>query len=168
LRPLVVFGYLNLTPISRPEFEATTVYFGNEPAGTVADFEHTLPTPGDEASYSDHFMYEYGYRLDENHPQLTALSNAVQRLHNAGIKTLCYVTPIDFKRGQRVAGTDFVTQVQKNIELINRVLSHAGSPPHDWSQRLSADAFGYGDRIHEHLNETARAELVDSLINLLN
>ena len=168
LRPLVVFGYLNLAPLSRPEFEATTVFFGNEPAGTVADFERSLPTPGDDASYSDHFMYEYGYRLDENHPQLAALSDAVQRLNDAGIKTLCYVTPIDFERGKRVVGTDFVTQVEENIELIKRVLSRAGSPPYDWSQRLSSNAFGYGDRIHEHLKETARAELVDSLINLLN
>lgn len=168
LRPLAVFGYLDLAPISQGEYESTPVYFGDDPSGTVGEYERSLPAMGDDASYSSHFMYEYGYSLREDHPQLVALSDAVQRLRAAGIDTVCYVMPIDFERGERVVGAEFAARVQGNVEIIERVLDRAGSTPHDWSRRLDSDAFGYGVRIHEHLDETARAELVDSLVALLN
>lgn len=168
LRPLAVFGYLDLAPVSQAEYEATPVHLDGEPSGTVGDYERRLPSAGDDSSYSAHFMYEYGYSLAEDHPQLVALADAVRRLRAAGIETVCYVTPIDFEHGERVAGPEFAAVVQRNVETIKRVLGRAGSPPHDWSRRMDSAAFGYEDRIHEHLDETARAELVDSLVDILS
>ena len=168
LRPLAVFGYLDLAPVSQAEYEATPVYLDGEATGTVGDYEKRLPTIGDDSSYSAHFMYEYGYSLTEDHPQLVALADAVRQLRAAGIETVCYVTPIDFEHGERVAGAEFAAVVQRNVETIERVLGRADSTPHDWSRRMDSAAFGYEDRIHEHLNETARAELVGSLVDILS
>jgi len=168
LRPLVVFGYLDLVPISPSEYESTPVVFGESAAGTVSDYQQVLPRPGDDSSYSAHFMFEYGYSLSEDHPQLVALSDAVKQLRSAGIETISYVTPIDFERGEAVVGAAFATRVRENVETLQRVLTRAGSAPYDWSRRMDSDAFDYGVRIQEHLDETARTEIKDSLVELLS
>ena len=76
-------------------------------------------------------------------------------------------TPIDFERGGQVVGDKFLAQVEANVEIIERVLTRAGSTPHDWSRRLGSEVFGYGARIHEHLDEPARADLARILVDLL-
>lgn len=168
LKPLTVFRYVDVAPISREEFEATVVYFGENAAGHVRDYEGSWDGESPEAYFQGQFIYRYAYPLSKEHRKLEALVRTVRNLHGAGIEPIVYITPLDHASGERWVGEEFLVQLEANVRLVMEVFAAEGVEVIDLSRSLGADAFCYEGEVHEHLDEGGREFVAEELVSALN
>lgn len=163
LRPLTVFRAVDLTPISQEDYLKTPVYVGDALAGEVRDFETMGRDVDADVFYERQFAYLYQYPLNRDHPKLVALIRAIESLQAQDILPLLYITPIDYRTGEKYAGDAFAEQVAENVSLIRTVLAETGLQVLDLSRLLGPEAFCYQREVHEHLRAGGRKMVAERI-----
>ena len=141
-KPLTVFK-LNRLRLSRYDYLHTKVYMGDRDVGLVRDFDNP-----DYAEFSDENMrrklaFRYMYPLAEDHRFIRSMRDIVRLSRAAGIEPVFYITPIDCETGVRYLGAGFTAQAEKNVALIQRVLSAEGVQALDLSRSLGTRDFSW-------------------------
>ncbi|MFN2242025.1 MAG: lipase family protein [Anaerolineae bacterium] len=178
-RPLAIFGAFR-SPITQATFLDTTVYNGDTPLGTVADFERlteqdalgehqrntefayhdVLPSEEDAEAMAQALIYRYMTRLTPDHRQLQAMREIARLGDEAGVRVLFYVTPVNYQQGQRFVGDAFRAVLREKIGLVQSVL---GDETHAALLNLGFDleAFAFVDM--EHLREAGKTYVAEQL-----
>ena len=137
--------------------------------GQFAELIESTPMTDDERFYRKQqiFIYHYTHPLKSDHPKLKALQDSLGLLRKMGIKTLVYLTPINFEAGKKYVGEEFSAQVRKNVELLENVITpwmEDGQVQFcDWSAAFSPDYFFNKDLATEHYRESGRQELAGKI-----
>jgi len=178
-RPLAILGAFR-SPISQAVFLNTTVYNGDTPIGTVADFERlteqdalgehqrntefayhdVLPSEDDAAAMAQALIYRYMTGLTPDQRQLRAMREIARLGDEAGVQVLFYVTPVNYQQGQRFVGDAFRTALREKVDLVQSVL---GGEPNASLLDLSFDleAFAFVDM--EHMREAGKTYVAEQL-----
>jgi hypothetical protein len=153
-------------------FDSTSVDYPNSEYKTLGEFRELVASkPADEAQsffrLSQIFLFHYMHPLVQNHPLLQALDDILQKLTLMEIKTIIYITPINYQAGLRFTGKDFLSRVALNIKMIYESVARSKADGkidyRDYSTLLSSECFFSLDNATEHLNERGRKILVEQL-----
>lgn len=154
---------------------ATPVYYPETGLKTVGYFRNIIDTkPENEAQRTlrlqNIFRFHYMHELVASHRKIRALSDIIRLLNGLGVHVIAYVTPINWRAGEKYAGNMFVARVKSNVRLIKSKIDSAclGSMTTfaDFSLLLDSDCFFGEDNSTEHLNEKGREILSDHLKEL--
>jgi acetyl esterase/lipase len=170
-RPLEIFGFYRPS-ISRETFLGATIYLGDEPVGTVRDFEgaleqdaatagqgdagfvyhDALPSAEDKEALRQALIYRYMARLKTDQRQLRAMLEIAELGRDSDVEILFYITPINHQQGQRFLGESFVETLDQNAALVKSLVDGREAMVLDMSTDL--EAFAFVDM--EHLRETGK------------
>jgi hypothetical protein len=113
------------------------------------------------------FIYHYLYNLQKEHRKIIYFQRICSLMDKLHVKTFLYFTPINFKAGEKFVGAHFTEKVSKNIEIIKSSIQYPKNNNvlllKDYSFLLSPDKFFNEANPTEHLNESGRAILADSI-----
>ena len=178
-RSLEILGAFQ-SPISQAAFLNTTVYNGDTPVGTVADFERlteqdalgelqrntefayhdVLPSEDDAEAMGQALIYRYMTGMQEDHRQLRAMREIARLGDGANVDILFYITPINYQQGQRFVGDAFRTSLRDKIDRVQSVLAdESGATLLDLGFDL--EAFAFVDM--EHLREAGKTYVAEQL-----
>ena len=176
-RPLEIFGFYEPS-ISQETFLNTTVYRGDEPVGTVRDFESVsdqdgsagqgdagfvyhdaLPSTEDEEALRQALIYRYMYRLRAGQRQLQAMLEIAELGRAADVEIVFYVTPINYQQGERFLGEAFLETLNENVALVQLLAQYHRTTVLDLSTGL--EAFSFVDM--EHLRERGKEYVATQL-----
>jgi len=113
-------------------------------------------------------IFHYSYPLIPQHRKVIALDQILNTLYEHRIKLLIYLTPINFRAGERLVGPGFGSQLAENVEVLsNLIASHArpGLKFADWSCSFDSSYFFSEDLATEHINQNGRLELARMITN---
>ena len=126
------------------------------------------------------FIYHYLNILRHNHHQLRSLKKLIELLFKMNVFTVIYLTPINYQAGVRLIGEEFTRIVSKNIAVIKQVITkdHENQSSNivlkkpgllfvDWSMTLSDSFFFHENEATEHLNESGRIKLANTILDLV-
>ncbi len=180
LRPLEILGAL-APEISQDTFLNATVYNGDTPVGTVADFEElggsasseraggggfvyhdALPSEDDAEALQKTLIYYYMHGLKENHRKLQAMLETAELLTENDIDVIFYITPINYERGEKYLSSTFSERFVENTDLVKSLLTEDRLP------NLSVLNFVFGLEAYafvdmEHLRETGKTYVAEQL-----
>lgn len=109
------------------------------------------------------FIFHYLHLLVSNHPKLVALSECIELLHDMDIKTVVYITPINWQAGEKYVGAEFVEKIKSNVKCVLDIVSASLNKDtlsfFDFSMLLDSDCFFSEDNATEHLNQKGRGIL---------
>lgn len=176
-RPLEILGFYE-PPIDQKIFLDTPVYRGDEPVGTVRDFEDTvepdaktaqgdtgfvyhdaLPSDEDEEAVRQALIYRYMYRLKPGQRQLQAAFEIAELARDTDVQVLFYITPINVQQGERFLGEPFVETLNENAALVESLVEYREARILDLSTDL--EAFAFVDM--EHLREVGKEHVATRL-----
>ncbi|MCK6624027.1 MAG: alpha/beta fold hydrolase [Anaerolineae bacterium] len=172
------FGLFD-SPISQADFQATTVFNGDQPVGEVAEFEellkatapeaeddstdfayHTnLPSEDEVEALKKTLIYYYMPGLDYHHRKLQSLKATSRLLTDNGIKPIFYITPINYELGERHLGQRFHRQLAENTGVVERVLRRKGVDV--LNLVFDLEAYNFVDT--EHLTENGKTYIAKVL-----
>jgi dienelactone hydrolase len=178
-RSLEILGAFQ-SPISQAAFLNTTVYNGDTPVGTVADFERlteqdalgelqrstefayhdVLPSEDDAGAMGQALIYRYMSGLKEDHRQLRAMREIARLGDRADVAILFYITPINYQQGQRFVGDAFRTSLRGKIDRVQSVLADERDTPL-LDLGFDLEAFAFVDM--EHLREGGKTYVAEQL-----
>jgi acetyl esterase/lipase len=183
-RPLEIFGYYKPS-ISQETFLNATVYRGDEPVGTVRDFEgivdqdavaeqgdagfvyhDALPSSEDEDALRQALIYRYMYRLRPDQRQLQALLEIAELGHDSDVEIVFYVTPINYQQGERFLGETFPETLNENVALVKSLVEDRQAIVLDVSRDLEAFAFVDMEHLREAGKEYVSAQLAAAIRSL--
>lgn len=173
LKFLININLFNLIPISKSQFYNTPVYSGGELIGTMKDFEGSEYKNYTESHQNNIILVSYTYTLSKNHRKLKAFEEIADLLSSNNIKTIFYLTPVDYETIEKYAGSLAKNQMSQNIDLIKNSLSEKPVILLDLAFKLPTSEFGWRDSmyVNEHLNQNGRqfiaSELAASVIDSL-
>lgn len=154
-------------PISRAKFNRSPVYCGTELVGCVRDFENGSYDEATPERTRNKFTFHYMYELGRDHEKLTALVRIAQKLQDARINAVFYITPIDVETGERLLPGRFRTQVAANINVILNELKPFQMPVIDLAFALPPQHFDWHRYPNEHLCASGRAFVAGILADSL-
>ncbi len=164
------------TPELFKSFDAFPVDYPNSEFSTVGQFRKLIASkPADEAQKTFRlkqiFIFHYMYILLSDHPLIRDMNYVLQKLSQMDIGVLLIVTPINYQAGMRFVGSDFLSRVELNVQVIfERINSFQGErKPYfmDYSKLLSSKHFFHPADATEHLNQTGRTLLSERLASMV-
>ena len=181
-RPLEIFG-LYKPSISQETFLGATVYLGDEPVGTVRDFEgavaqdaatagqgdagfvyhDALPSAEDTEALRQALIYRYMARLKRDQRQLRAMLEIAELGRDNDVEILFYITPLNHQQGQRLLGESFVETLDQNVALVKSLADGREAMLLDMSTDLEAFAFVDMEHMREVGKEHVAAELAAAI-----
>lgn len=164
-RPLAIFGAINLNTVKRPEYLQLPVYYGKEKIGVVSDFDNSNSNATTTENLRNLYIFEFMYNLDKNHRQLKELDNIIDLTNKSGIKLYVYITPIDFKNGERYVGADLAKQITANAQTVCSILEEKNLPCLNLSLSLDSSYFSHLIYPNEHVNEKGRRFIAEQINN---
>lgn len=168
LRPLIVFNYIDLIPITQEEYEKFPMVIEGEVRGTAANFGGSLEDyDSEDAYFRDHFLSIYGETLVAEHRKLQGIVQSVRVLKEHGIRPIVYITPLDYQSADRYAGPLLLERVDKNSAIVEDCLRAEGVEVINLSRALPSDSFCYDTMVHEHLDQQGREFVSDVLVRAL-
>lgn len=153
-------------------FDATPVEFSLSPLDRIAQFRlliNATPTTEEQRKFrlQQIFIFHYAYRLMRNHRKIMALENILKLLQHKRIPCLVYITPLNIDAGVRLVGEEFSTVLRENVRMVSSVvgeyLADERSVFMDWSETMRSESFFHADNATEHLNESGRKMLAESI-----
>ena len=153
-------------------FDATPVEFAMSPFDRIAQFRllvNASPATEEQRRFRlrQIFIFHYTNRLVRRHRKLTALENILKLLQEKQIPFLAYVTPLNVDAGVRLVGAEFLTALHENVNMVSSLvgenLTNRQSIFMDWSEAMRSDCFFHADNATEHLNESGRKLLAESI-----
>jgi hypothetical protein len=154
-------------PISRTAFEKSPVYCGTEVMGCVREFENPSYEHVTPEATRNKFIFHYMYELQPEHDKLAAFVRIAQKLRDARITAVFYITPIDVETGERFLPGQFREQVTANIGVIQNELAPHQTPVIDLAFALPPRDFVWQRYPNEHLCSTGRTFVADKLAEVL-
>lgn len=159
-KPLRVLKY-KFNKINRKEYLSTPVFFGNREKGTIKEMK----------GIKNQFILRYMYTLTREHRKIKSLETAVELLSRHNIKFLFYITPIDYRSGERHLPGKFTKQLSRNVAFVRSLLREKGHHLLDFSQDLTSDYFAWRRRHkglpNEHLNQEGRRYVAEKIAEQL-
>ena len=118
------------------------------------------------------FCLHYMFRLERNHYLLNFLRKAMSVLHESGLNSLVYMTPINYQAGLRCVGPDFSVFLEANKKIIHETIDPWSAYPdlrfRDWTTLLDSAFFHHADIANEHLIDEGRLKLAGLIADELN
>jgi acetyl esterase/lipase len=161
------------------------VYRGDEPVGTVRDFEgivdqdvvaeqgdagfvyhDALPSSDDEDALRQALIYRYMYRLRPDQRQLRAMIEIAELGRDSDVEIVFYVTPINYQQGERFLGETFVETLEENVALVKSRVDDRTAIVVDLSTDLEAFAFVDMEHLREAGKEYVSARLAAAIRSL--
>ncbi|MDQ1352102.1 MAG: hypothetical protein QG657_2408 [Acidobacteriota bacterium] len=163
-KPLMMFKY-NFFTISQQEFLNTPVFCGNRQVGVIKDFNNNSYVKYSVKNMKNQLIYCYMYdlSLSPRHRKLENLVEIARLLTKNNIKSLFYITPIDWETGEKHLPGEFLKQLQQNTRLIHSLLSAEGVEVLDISTALPPNYFAWHLYPNEHLNQRGRMYVAEQL-----
>lgn len=124
------------------------------------------PPPGldpYQQSVRKHFVENYATRVDAAHPMLADALETVRTLRDEGIAVLAYVTPVDYKEGEKLGGPLFTEILRGNVAVIEAAFAKEGFPLINMAFDLDSSRFVDRDYACEHLSLAGRRAVVGRL-----
>lgn len=153
-------------------FDATPVEFALSPFDRIAQFRllvNASPATEEQRRFrlQQIFIFHYTNRLVQGHRKLMALENILKLLQEQRIPFLAYITPLNVDAGVRWVGTEFSAALHENVRMVSSLvgeyLTDGKSVFMDWSESMRSEYFFHADNATEHLNETGRKMLAESI-----
>ena len=159
--------------IDQRSYEDFRVDFPIVPISTIRDLKEWVEKkPATEAEYRERykiiFICNYLYKFSEENIRLRSTVNIFSTLFEAGIKVICYITPVNHEAAERFVGPIFQELFNKNvIKLKNTLNAYLGDEKRvsffDWTKNFNSTYFFHENFPVEHLNELGRHELSSML-----
>lgn len=164
LRPYLIFGNFE-SPISQSEYEAITVFDGHEPVGTVWEFDNPSFATFSTENLRKRIVVQYLGDVNRDHRKIAALTECVRVLETHGIRAYVYATPVDWQTGVANVGDRFLSQIERNVGVVEDAVQEAGGAFLDCSFLLESDDFDWKVDLYpnEHLNQEGRLALAETL-----
>ena len=160
LKPLVVFGVVDLQPVQETGFGNALVYDGTKGVGQVRDYALAGPASERERRM---LLFFYMAKLRADHRKLRSLAELADLLREARVRLLLYVSPIDVEKGTVALGPHFRRQIDENVGTIERALVPRGAEVLDLCCLLPDSHFSYQEYPNEHLTAAGRMAVADAL-----
>lgn len=145
-------------------YSKAPVYNGNKLIGTVKDFERVSDQEDDKLSeMKKGFIFNYMQPLNINHRKLNSLLKICEIGNTNNLNIIMYITPIDYRRAEKLKITRFKQQQYDNIKTIKSALSTYTVDLIDLSMELDSSYFHYNKRPNEHLNMKGRQKVAKAL-----
>lgn len=163
-KPLSMFKY-NFFTISQQEFLDTPVFCGHRQVGTAKDFNNSSYIKYSDKNMKNQIIFSYMYGLSpfQQHRKLKALVETAKLLTRNNIKSIFYITPIDWETGEKYLPGEFLKQLQQNTQLIISQLSTEGIEVLDLSTAISSQFFYWHLYPNEHMNQRGRMYVAEQL-----
>jgi hypothetical protein len=154
------------------EYDATRVSYPGTSYTTIGDFRRIVAArPDGEDARAERmrvlFRFHYMHPLVASNDHLVALSETLRTLQTLGVRTLCYITPVNVMAGNRHLGADFERIVSKNVDVIHSLIQQSAADVElvDLSRAFPSGLFFHDDEATEHLNEAGRTRLAMEVAN---
>lgn len=152
-------------------FDATPVAFDLSPFDRIAQFRlliNAVPATEEQRRFRSRqiFIFHYTNRLQRGHRKLVALENILKLIQSMGIPFFSYITPLNVEAGERLVGAEFLSVLHANVRMVSEVVGAYQAETHsfkDWSETMRSKHFFHVDNATEHLNETGRKWLAESI-----
>lgn len=151
--------------LSVEEFEATAVSYPHTSFTSVRQFRQLIKASAESDAqkvfrWQQIFVFHYLHPLSLSHPKLRLIQDTLVQLGELNIRTLLYVTPINYQAGEKLIGIDFTNSIQRQVSLVGEQIvaaQHADAARFlDLSTMLGSDCFFHEYDSTEHLNERGR------------
>jgi hypothetical protein len=109
------------------------------------------------------FKYHYMYDLDESHKMLSYLKDTIEKARSRKVKTVLYITPLNYIDGERYVGKKFKEKIAKNIDVIKKILDSEKVDYIDLSRTIQPKRFVDQNRACGHLNNEGRKYIAQQL-----
>jgi hypothetical protein len=167
-KPLMAFHY-RFHRITREEYLETPVVYEGREVGKIKDFSHPGAGKFSEEYVRKKFLLFYMLPVTAEHRMAKAMYAIAKRLKQDGIELIFYLTPIDYRSGERYYPGEFTSRVQAGTALVRRLLSAEGARVLDLSTALDGDAFFWREKMYpnEQLNQKGRRYVAERLTEKL-
>lgn len=150
--PLAIFRAINTNTVSYTEFLETPIYREQTRVGIVREFEAVNKNkPATEENIKNDYIYKYVFSIDKNHRKIKSLENLLNLANRMGVRVYAYISPIDYRTGEKYIGRDFIAQTKSNAELVCSVLKEKNTPCLNLAFDLTPDYFDHPAYPNEHL-----------------
>ena len=165
LRPLMALKAFNFDVVTQKEYLEHPVTSGGDIVGQVKDFDNDSFNTFSEENLQKKFTLSYMYDLHAEHRKIQSIVECIEALKTVGVRTLFYITPVDWEAGVESLGTDFTTQLQRNVRVVEQAIQQHGGEVVDLSQLLSSADFNWRVDLYpnEHLAQRGRAIVAERL-----
>jgi hypothetical protein len=165
-RPLEVFKWYEKTEGSVDEYFAAPVYDGDRAVSTIGrlgvigrDLGYIEPgTPGMVRSA---VLMHYLQRITAADERVQAAVRLARALRGAGIKSVFYLTPVDWMASSSILGPRVTERLRENAGTISDVLAREQVQVRDWSALMDDAVFSWRTYPNEHLKEAGRLRLAE-------
>lgn len=121
------------TPVARAVFQAAPLHLPSGEIRPVGEFLEVIASrvtkdfgSAWKSRIRDIFTFHYVHNLYPAHRKLRYLGSAVKNLQRSGIGVGLYVTPINYRAGNKYVGESFERCVSNNITIIEKYLRNIG------------------------------------------
>jgi hypothetical protein len=162
------YDELNVKPILLRLYDANWINYpivGFKLIGYFRKLIKSVPESDTERKFrlKNIFIFHYLHLLICHHTKLIAFDECIKLLHDMGIKTVVYVTPINWQAGEKYVGPGFVEKIKSNVkcvfDTVSASLDKGALRFSDFSTLLDSDCFFSEDNATEHLNQKGRGIL---------
>jgi len=166
-RPISVFS--NLQPIQEQDYRESPVYEGFRQVGVVREFDNPSFRAFSREKTTRKLILRYMASLDGRHRKVQSMLRIVRMAKENGLSILFYITPIDYRTGNRHLGSVFAQRIGENARFIRSLLEVRRGAVLDLSLTLDSPAFNFGhfpdDHLYpnEHLKEQGRRYVAAAL-----
>jgi len=161
LKPLGVLKAFDRAPAREESFALAPVYDGLVQVGLGRDFSDPAGTP--EEKERKLLLLFYMATLRADHRKVRSLVALADRLREARVRAIFYVSPIDVEKGTEAFGTRFRQRVEENVRTLERELVPRGVELLDLSALLPDSHFSYTKSPNEHLKAKGRLAVAEAL-----
>lgn len=169
LRPLMVFKAFDLNPVKQADYIELPVTNGDQIVGKVIDFDNDSFNTFSQDNLRKKTIFSYMYDLDPEHRKILSIIECIDALEAAGVRTLFYITPVDWQTGVESVGEGFVPQLQKNIRTVEQAIQEHGGEVLDLSRLVPTEDFNWRVDLYPngHLAQNGREKLANLLARWL-
>jgi hypothetical protein len=109
------------------------------------------------------FKYHYMYELEESHMMLSYLKDTIEKARSKNVRTVVYITPLNYIDGERYVGKKFKNRITKNIEIVKKVLDREKVDYIDLSRTIQPKQFIDQNRACGHVNNEGRKYIAQKI-----
>ena len=167
-RPLEIFRWYEGTEGSVEEYFASPVYDGDRAVSTIGQLGVIGPDlryiePGTPLMVRSAVLMHYLQRITPADERVQAAVRLARALKSAGIKSVFYVTPVDWMASSSLLGPRVTDRIRENARTISDALGREGARVRDWSVVMDDTVFSWRTYPNEHLKDAGRLRLADRL-----
>lgn len=114
------------------------------------------------------YIFHYLNPLQRDHRRLAYLGKILDLMNELNIRTILYITPMNYEGGRKHVGDGFMKIIRSNAAIIQgHILPWLGKGQigfMDFQELLTPENFFHIDELTEHLNQFGRMKLAQALV----